>query len=103
MRVAVRRYYARNLPSVCYLRACKFPPSSQCTEEYFRIIRMTTRREGEKRYRSDLHRIFMYNQHGPGDYQERRRRKAIAVTSTGFLSIISMARVTTRRQGGEKL
>ncbi len=51
-RVAVRRYYARNLLSVCYLGACKFPPSSQCTE-YFRIIlrmtRVTTRREeGEK-------------------------------------------------------
>jgi hypothetical protein len=76
MSVAVRRYYARNLLSVCYLEACKFPPSSQCTEEYFRIIRMTTSREGEKSYRSEVYRIFKYNQHG---------------------------RVTTRREGVEKL
>jgi hypothetical protein len=52
-----------------------FPPSSQCTEEYFRIIRMTTRREGEKSYRSEVYRIFKYNQHGMGDNQERRREK----------------------------
>jgi hypothetical protein len=53
-----------------------FPPSSQCTEEYFRIIRMawvTTKREGGESYRSDVHRFFKYNQHGPGDNQERRR------------------------------
>ncbi len=50
-------------------------PRPQCTEEYFRIIRMTTRREGEKSYRSDVYRIFKYNQHGQGDNQERRREK----------------------------
>jgi hypothetical protein len=44
-------------------------------------------------------RILPYNPHGLGDNQERRRRKAIEVTSTRFLSIISMAWVTTRREG----
>jgi hypothetical protein len=63
------------------------------------MARVTTRREGEKSYRSDVHCIFKYNPHGPDDNQERRREKAIEVTCTGFLSINSMAWVTTRREG----
>ncbi len=44
-----------------------------------------------------------YNQHSQGDNQGRWSRKAIEMTSTGLLSIISMAWVTTRREGEKKI
>jgi hypothetical protein len=102
MRVAARRYYARNLPSVCYLGACKFPP---VLSVYRRILPYNPHDNQERRRRKaiEVHRTFKYNKHGLGDKQERRRRKAIEVTCTGFFSIISMARVTIRGEGGEKL